>query len=784
MDFGRNEMNLAPRSRRTILIAIVGAIALIAGSSLQSWSQTSSTTATLPGAKFVGAAECANCHERESALWHGSHHQLAMEPATSSTVLGDFKNTSFDNHGVTSKFFRSGSKFMVRTDGPDGALHDYEIAYTFGVYPLQQYLIAMPGGRLQALGIAWDTRPRANGGQRWFFLYPGQKITARDSRHWTNIDQNWNYMCADCHSTNLRKNYDLRTRTFATAYSEIDVACEACHGPGSNHVAWAKKEGDWRSLANEGLTITLDERKGAAWPIDPATGNARRSSPRLSEKEIQMCARCHSRRGEIHEDYVHGQPASDDYRVALLEQDLYYPDGQIKEEDYEYGSFIQSRMFHAGVTCSDCHEPHSLKLRASGNNVCMQCHSAEKYDSPKHHFHKTGSAGAQCVECHMPTRTYMVVDRRRDHSIRIPRPDQSVKLGTPNACTECHTGKSAKWALDSVNNWYGHAPMGFQRFAETLDAGSSGAPGAQQSLERLVADREQPAIARATAFSMLAADAPAASDAAVRAGVGDDSALVRRAAARAMSNSDPSASVTALAPLLADPVRAVRIETAEVFAGVPADNLPAATSAALGRATDEYVGAQLLNADRPDAHVNLGLLYAKENHLDKAEAELKTALSLDPSFVPAAVNLADLYRAQHKDEEGERVLKDALVRSPNDASLNHALGLLMVRQHRSAQGLQMLAAAARGAPGNARYVYVYAVALNDAGKTKAAIETLQASLKAHPYDRDSLAALVSFLERAGDTAKALTYARRLGELEPADPQVQQMLKELGEHPHG
>jgi Flp pilus assembly protein TadD len=642
----------------------------------------------------------------------------------------------------------------------------------------------MPGGRLQALGIAWDTRPRALGGQRWFFLYPGQKITARDSRHWTNIDQNWNYMCADCHSTNLRKNYDLRTRTFATAYSEMNVACEACHGPGSNHVAWAKKEGNAKALANEGLTIALDDRKGASWPIDPATGNAHRSSPRLSEKEIQMCARCHSRRGEIHEDDVHGQPVGDDYRVALLEQDLYYPDGQIKEEDYEYGSFIQSRMFHAGVTCSDCHEPHSLKLRASGNNVCAQCHSPEKYDSPKHHFHKTGSAGARCVECHMPTRTYMVVDRRRDHSIRIPRPDLSVKLGTPNACTECHTGKSAKWAMDSVNKWYGHAPTGFQHYAETLDAGSSGAPGAQQSLEGLVADREQPAIARGIALSMLSAYAPAPSDAAVQAGVVDDSALVRRAAARAMSNSDPSARVSALAPLLDDQVRAVRIETAEVLAGAPADNLPSATYAALSRATDEYVDAQLLNADRPDAHVNLGLLYARENHLDKAESELKTALSLDPSFVPAAVNLADLYRAQHKDEDGEHILKDALAHSPNDVSLDHALGLLMVRQHRTAQGLQLLAAAAHGAPGNARYVYVYAVALNDAGKTKAAIETLQPSIKAHPYDRDSLAAIVSFLVQAGDKDRALTYARRLSELEPGDPQVQQMLKDLGEHPNG
>ena len=592
-------------------------------------------------------------------------------------------------------------------------------------------------------------------------------------------------MCADCHSTNLHKNYDARTRTFSTPYSEIDVSCEACHGPGSNHVLWAKKEGDWKKFATtEGLMIALDERKGVAWPIDPATGNARRSSPRPSEREIQMCARCHSRRGEIHEDYVHGQPVGDDYRVALLDQDLYYPDGQIKEEDYEYGSFIQSRMFHAGVTCSDCHEPHSLKIRATGNNVCMQCHSGQKYDSSKHHFHKIGSAGAQCVECHMPTRTYMVVDPRRDHSIRIPRPDLSVKLGTPNACTNCHTDKSAQWALDSVDKWYGHPAQGFQRFAETLDAGSAGAPGAQESLERLIADREQPAIARATALSMLSNYAPSPTGAAVRTGVIDDSALVRRAAARALSNSDPMGGANTLAPLLRDPVRAVRIEAAEVLAGLPADNFPADVAAAFSRATDEYISAQQLNADRPEADLNLGLLYARENHFDKAEVELKTALSLDPGFTPAAVNLADLYRVQNRDQEGERVLKEAISRSPNDASLEHALGLLMVRQKRGAQGLDLLGAAARSDPGNARYVYVYAVALNGAGHTRAAIETLESSIKAHPYDRDSLAALVSFLEQSGDPAKALTYAQRLDELEPGNPEVRRMLKELNEHLHG
>ena len=734
-------------------------------------------------AKFVGAAECATCHEAENALWRRSHHQLAMQLATDSTVLGDFNRASFSNDGITSTFFRTDSKFMVRTDGPDGMLHDYAIEFTFGVYPLQQYLIGMPGGRLQALGIAWDSRSHEQGGQRWFFLYPGQKVTYIDPLHWTAIDQNWNYMCADCHSTNVRKNYALPTRSYATTYAEINVACEACHGPGSNHVLWANKQGDWKKLgASQGLTITLDEREGVSWIIDPASGAIHRSRPRDTEREIQMCARCHSRRGQIHEDYVHGQPAGDDYRVALLDAELYSPDGQIKGEDYEYGSFIQSRMFHAGVTCSDCHDPHSLKLRAEGNNICLLCHSAQKYNSPAHHFHKAGSAAAQCVNCHMPARTYMVVDSRRDHSIRIPRPDLSVKIGVPNACNNCHTDKPAQWASDAVDRWYGHAPKGFQRFAEAIDAGASGAPGAQQTLAGLIADSEQPAIARATALSLLAAYAPLPSDAAVRAGVLDNSALVRRAAASALSNSYTQNNAAIMGSLLDDPVRAVRIEAAEVRASVAPDALPSDLSAALDRATDEYVAAQELNADRPEAHLNLGLLYAREKKLDRAESELKIALSLDPSFYPAAVNLADLDRELGRDTEGEALLREGLRNSPRNASLLHALGLLMVRQRRSAEALELLGAAAHQDPSNPRYAYVYAIALNDAGRQQDAIDVLEAQLKRQPYDRDALEALMTFYQQAGNPGMALIYAQRLGKLAPDNSQLRQLITELKGQP--
>ena len=393
-------------------------------------------------AQYVGLAECTSCHAEQASRWSGSHHDLAMQSVSEQTVLGDFNDASLTHFGVTSSFFKKDGKFLVHTEGPGGELRDYEIKYTFGVEPLQQYLVEFPGGRLQALSLAWDTRSQAQGGQRWFHLYPDERITADDELHWTKPSQNWNSMCAECHSTNLQKNYDPVSETFSTTWSEIDISCEACHGPGSDHVAWAKREPGWENLqAGKGLVLSFDERLGVSWKINPQTGTAVRSEVRGGDREIEMCARCHSRRSPITADYEHGKPLLDHYLPRLLEEGMYFADGQIDDEVYVYGSFLQSKMYSAGVTCSDCHDPHNLQLRLPANGVCLQCHQAERYDQPAHHFHKSGSEGASCAECHMPPRTYMVVDPRHDHSMRIPRPDLSVTLGTPNACNNCHRDK-------------------------------------------------------------------------------------------------------------------------------------------------------------------------------------------------------------------------------------------------------------------------------------------------------------------------------------------------------
>jgi predicted CXXCH cytochrome family protein len=732
-------------------------------------------------AGFVGGQVCAGCHAAETKAWKGSHHALAMQKATEATVLGDFADARLEHFGVATTFSRAGDKFLVRTEGPDGTLHEYPIAYTFGVDPLQQYLIAFPGGRYQALGIAWDSRLREQGGQRWFHLYPDQQLPAGDRLHWTGRDQTWNYQCADCHSTNFQKNYNLAANTYATTWADVDVSCEACHGPGSRHVAWANSPAAKSAAAGSsqrmGLTNWLKPANAGHWEMNPETGIARRTE-RLVSTELETCAACHSRRKVIAKNPIPGEPYLNAYLPALLEPGLYHADGQIDGEVYEYGSFLQSRMHAAGVTCSNCHDPHSAKLRAEGNALCAQCHLPARFEAREHHHHEPGSAGAQCVNCHMPTKNYMVVDARRDHSIRVPRPDLSVSLGTPNACTRCHADRSAEWAARAVSAWFPHGRQTVPHFGTALHAGRSGAADAEEQLDKLILDQSQPAVARASAVLLLPRYATSASEGALQTAIADPDPLVRLAAPRAMTPSASRAAIRATASLLRDPIRAVRVEAARALAGTDLLSLPPELQTAMVSATKELVAAEMVDADRPEAHLNLGLLDLRRRQMPEAEAEYRTALRLDPGFVPALVNLADLDRMRGADQEGAELLKKAMAIEPDNADARYSLGLLLVRQHDYAVALELLRRAHELAPDNARYAYVYAVALNSTGATAEAMALLERAHQQHPADRDILMALVSIARDTGDSALALRYARELVTLDPGDAQLRALVSDL------
>lgn len=731
----------------------------------------------------VGREVCAGCHAAQHADWQGSHHDLAMQEASDDTVLGDFNEAAFSYGDVTSTFYRRGDQFFVRTDGPDGALEDYEIGWTFGIAPLQQYLIAFPDGRVQALGIAWDSRPAELGGQRWFHLYPDEVVGHDHPLHWTTLNQNWNFMCAECHSTRLQRNYDLETDIYATTWSEIDVSCEACHGPGADHVAWAEayENGPASPLAEGdglGLAVRLTVPPAAGWVLDDGADTVRRAAPLGWNAQVETCGRCHARRVVISDDYVHGRPLADTHEARLLRDPLYFPDGQIRDEVFVYGSFVQSRMYAAGVVCSDCHEPHSAALYADGNAVCATCHLPDRFDTADHHRHPAGSDGAQCVACHMPARTYMVVDPRRDHSFRIPRPDLADALGTPDVCTGCHTDRTAAWATQILADWYPSGRGGMPHFAGALHAGERGAPGAEVDLAALAGSDGQPAIVRATAAELLGAYPGRTALTALVPLLSDGDPLVRAAALGALEMLPPAERVSRAAPLLDDPVRTVRIAAARTLAAAPRRAMPPGWTEALEAGIAEYIAAQFANAERPEAHVNLGLLYADLGRFDDAEAAYRTAMRLYPRFVQAYVNLADLYRLQSRDEEGEALLREALALAPEWAEPRHALGLLLVRLGRRAEAIDALADAARLAPDNARFAYVYGIALISTGSLQEGLSSLEAASRRHPDDRNILMALATTYRDQGEIEAALRHAERLAQLYPYDPEVINLLRQI------
>jgi Flp pilus assembly protein TadD len=775
---------MKPAARRRLLLLVTLVLVAAAAAVILWLPPPGQGTATgPPPLTFVGVSSCEECHEEETRRWRGSHHDLAMQEPTGAAVLGDFDDAVFTNEGVTTRFYRKDGRPFVRTDGPDGRPTDYPVAYTFGLVPLQQYLVALPGGRLQALSVAWDSRPKERGGQRYFHLYPNEHVDHRDVLHWTKPSQNWNSQCAECHSTNLRKGYRFDEDRFLTTFSEVNVSCETCHGQGSRHVDWARQA---RARGQEpkgepGLIVRFTERRSREWEMDEKRGIARPTKFLETRFEVETCARCHARRGLLTEDYRPGRLLSDTHRPALLEAGLYYADGQMRDEVYNWGSFLQSRMYAAGVTCSDCHEPHGLKVKVGQDEVCSSCHQPERFATRAHHFHREKGKGASCVACHLRTETYMGVDPRHDHSIRAPRPDLTVALGrenAPNACNDCHRDRSAQWAARAVRQWYPGGQQEKPHYAYALHAGRTFQPGAEPLLLNVIRDPKQPGIVRGTAVSLLPGFLGPESLPALEKAARDPDPLVRLGTATTLDALPPKERVRIGVHLLWDPVRAVRVEAVPAFADVPDGELATEQRAAFDRSLDDFLLAQRSNAERPESHVNLGIVQLKRGRLEEARRDYEAALRLAPWFLPAYVNLADLLRIQGRDEEGEGLLRRALQVDPRNASVHHALGLLLVRRQRQAEALAELGRSVELAPSTPDFAYAYAIGLHSAGRADEAIAVLRSAQKRSPGSRGLLVALVTIQRERGKLREAQAWARKLVEAVPGDPSARALAASL------
>ena len=648
---------------------------------------------------FVGSQSCESCHEQETKAWQGSHHDKAMQHANDESVLGDFNDTELRYQNEVNRFFKKGDEYWVNIQDENGIFHDYKISFTFGFDPLQQYMVKFPDGRIQLIPFAWDSRAEAENGQKWFYLYPSMNPTS--SFFWTNSGQNWNYTCADCHSTNLKKNYDTKSDQYATTWSEIDVNCEACHGPASQHVLWANKEVE---PEDKHFGFQRDLSKSVKqWQFIEGQSTLQPTSIESTDL-VSTCAQCHSRRVQLNDSVGHTQGEfGDKYELNLISPDIYYPDGQIFDEDYVYGSFLQSKMATKGVVCTDCHDPHTAQLVIPEEAVCLQCHLPNKYSSIEHSHHDPGSEGDRCVNCHMPETNYMQIDPRRDHAWHIPNPTRSNQMNTPDVCTDCHSDKNPQWADSYIDQWFPDSTRNKEKhFSLAYFAGEIGHSAAEQALGYIALDKNQTDIIRASALSRLSnIDGKFATIAAMR-GSKDTSPLVRFAAVSATSSYNNEDRWALLSPLLDDPILMVR--TAAAGALIEGwSSLSPAQQTRLSPALNEYIGIQRYNSDRAFARTNLGNVYRAQGAFESAVTNYQGAIEIEPYFETSYVNLADLYREQNRDDLAKATLEKGTKNAPNSAAIQFSLGLLHLRQDNSTLALAHLIRSVELEPKNSYY---------------------------------------------------------------------------------
>ncbi|OQY04790.1 MAG: hypothetical protein B6I20_02465 [Bacteroidetes bacterium 4572_117] len=738
-------------------ISIIGSILLIfffislIKCSLNKKKQLSHTKPT-----FVGSKTCVECHKKEFDDWVGSDHQLAMDTANAKSVVADFNNTTHAFKGFTSKFYKKGNKFYVYTQGPEGKPEEYEIAYTFGVRPLQQYVIAFDKGRFQLLPIAWDVQTNS-----WYHMgetvYEDLEIKHDDWLYWTNNGQNWNGMCVECHTTNYHKGYNPETHEFNSTYSEINVSCEACHGPASIHNEWATiVEEDRPEIANSGFFVKQKNLN--------------------TEEMLDQCAYCHSRRSGLGDNKHTGNSYMDQFIPQLGKAPYFHIDGQILEEDYVFASFTQSKMHNEHVRCADCHDIHGLKLKKDGNGVCYQCHTEEKYASYGHHFHKGDKMkgllsnngvyeignGTQCVDCHMTGAKFMGVDFRRDHSIRIPRPDLTRTIGTPNACKGCHSDEKPEWAEKHIKDWYKHEPP--LHYGTVFAAAEKFEPGVDRQLSKLVQNDSSSNMVKSIAISYLSNYQAEQNSKVIENELNNNNPMIRYTAISNYFHPNREYYIDKIKGLLLDSIKSIRIEASQKLLEIPNVQVGKDYEKPYNDALAEYIAYLNHSSDFAGSRHNSGNLYQNLKQYNRAVKEYKEAIRIDKFFIPAYINLAILYSQIKQIDKAESVLLSLINTGESGYEGYYYLGLIKSEKNKFNEAIKYLLKAAEINPNMSRIYYNLGLLYHKTGKKTKAENALKKAISISPGNLDYLHALNYFYTQEKQLKKAELIAKQINEI--------------------
>ncbi|MCP4988898.1 MAG: hypothetical protein GY928_23440 [Colwellia sp.] len=681
------------------------------------------------------------CHKEQQYDWQQSDHAKAMVVANKDSVLADFNNVDVKHYGQRAHFFIKNSRHQVTISydaSGDSKADTYPIKYTFGHYPLQQYLVETEDGKLQVLPFAWDAREKTQGGQRWYHNYSHEEITQQDRLHWRQPLQNWNGMCADCHSDGLIRNYDAEKNSFDTQFDNINVGCLSCHGDMSEH---SKSQIKTQDHIENKVRNSISEPLGL-WIREIGDKTAHWQGKDRDNRFMNNCFACHSLRSPLTDGFKANIPFLEQFTPQFPSAPNYHADGQIKEEAYVYGSFLQSKMFKAGVNCLDCHDKHTMKLKIEGNGLCLQCHGGEVYNVKSHHQHKDNSIGAQCVNCHMPDNRYMGVDDRRDHSFKIPRPDLSQEFNTPNACIKCHEKETNQWASEKLNKWHGQSKVlaKSQQHLMTLNNGKTITLAQHWSI---IEDEKLNVISRASALQMLSYTTQSLSSTKLIPYLTHSEALIRLSAATVGMLLAPTEREKYLSPLLSDKLKAIRVAAAR---SLVSSNISPKSQTSFTQAFNELAAANEINSWRGEGRANQALVALEVNDAIGAEKSLKAAINVEPYFEIGYINLADLYRSQQRTALVVSVLKKGMKNLPSSGALHYSFGLHLVRQQKLSKALKYFEKSMNLSPDNAQNAYTYILALDGLGKSEVALNELM-KLMVNYQDKAQLKELGLYLSQ-------------------------------------
>ncbi|MCA0892170.1 multiheme c-type cytochrome [Microbulbifer agarilyticus] len=686
---------------------------------------------------FASDNNCVACHAEQVASWQESDHAKAMDLPTEQSVLGNFDNATAKHFSQKARFYRSKGLFKIEFE-EQGKKSQYQVAYTFGHYPLQQYLIETGNGKLQVFPFAWDSRPQTQGGQRWYPIYPDEDIQSADRLHWLQPMQNWNGMCADCHSDGLKRNYSILDNSFNSKWDNINVGCQSCHGKMPEHGNSTSKG------SNEAVPHYDANTAIAGWMLNPGDAVAHWLGKKRNPALMDTCFSCHSLRSPLTDGFEPDTPYLDQFSPTLLAQPLYHADGQIKDEVYVYGSFLQSKMYQAGVNCMDCHNPHSMQVKDTGNGLCLQCHNPTVYQQESHTQHPLDSAGGQCINCHMPATTYMGVDARRDHSFKVPAPHLSDRYDTPNACSNCHQDKSNQWASEAIERWHGKPePMpNAEHLFMTLQHSGNLPPADHFRLANSTGLSE---IKRASAIALLPNSLNQLADADIQPWVESQEPLIRLATAKIGHLLPEEERGKSFARLINDRYRAIRVAAALHLIG-----LDTGTQEIQQRAFSELTEANTVSSWRGEGNLNRSLMLSRQGKAKESIRAMLDAIEVDPHFDASYINLSDTYRNLGQPDKERKTLAQGLENNPKSGTLHYAQGLLEIRSGNKNTSVKSFREAMRHEPDNERYAYLYFLALDSIGQTDKAQRELKHLVKRYRNNAQLIQLGLNFSQKLQD----------------------------------